>query len=438
MRKFAILLKKEIQGLITPQVILSVVIMVIVFVMLGGILKDQFAKMSEEAHDLRLAQLPSRPITTTGGLIAYLNEQGIPAFEEDDFSPRIFENPEAPPRVLVFPSDFVEHLLSPEGESPEITLYLSLRNTAGILQITRLVPPESFRTFLMEALRSVILTGGGGEQSPLLERYLEPARLREKVVYNGRIAAVSPDVLIGYLINQNTILVLLLFMVSLFGAQFVATSIATEKESKTLETLLSLPVPRSYIAISKMAAAGIMALLMVVIYLAGFTYYLDSFQGLQTSASAAQGSPDALSVTLALQHLGLVLPPWDELLRGLSYLLSLLNVLGIALILGLFAEDIRGVQVVVTPIMLVLLALYLLTLFLDVLSLPLLARLALYLFPFTHAFISTSLLLADDYLAVGLGLGYQTLTFVLIFLLTLRIFHTDRVLTLKLPRLKRR
>jgi len=53
----------------------------------------------------------------------------------------------------------------------------------------------------------------------------------------------------------------------------VAVAVATEKENKTLETLLSMPIKRSYIASSKMIAGGIVSLLMALIYIVGFNFY---------------------------------------------------------------------------------------------------------------------------------------------------------------------
>ena len=45
---------------------------------------------------------------------------------------------------------------------------------------------------------------------------------------------------------------IVLFVAVIFASQMIATAIATEKENKTLETLLSYPVTRTSIVTSKM------------------------------------------------------------------------------------------------------------------------------------------------------------------------------------------
>ena len=75
----------------------------------------------------------------------------------------------------------------------------------------------------------------------------------------------------------------------------IITSMGLEKENKTLETLLTLPVKRESIILGKMAGAIVVALLMAVVYIGGFNYYMSSF------------TPPVEGGTNLMQTLGLVM-----------------------------------------------------------------------------------------------------------------------------------
>jgi len=92
-----------------------------------------------------------------------------------------------------------------------------------------------------------------------------------------------------------------------------------EKENKTLETLLTLPVKRSSIITGKIIASAVVGLLMAVIYMLGFGYYMQSLT-------------TGLEVNLA--DFGLALGVQDYLLVGLSVFVTLLAGLSLCMVLG--------------------------------------------------------------------------------------------------------
>ena len=59
--------------------------------------------------------------------------------------------------------------------------------------------------------------------------------------------------------------------------QIAATSVASEKEEKTLETLLSLPISRFTILFGKLAGSTIVAAVGAIAIIIGFNYYMGSF-----------------------------------------------------------------------------------------------------------------------------------------------------------------
>ena len=84
----------------------------------------------------------------------------------------------------------------------------------------------------------------------------QPVTVDEVVVVGTRTAAAPVDAVMGFVSQQTTFIPIVLFIVIIFAAQMIATAIATEKENKTLETLLSYPISRASLVTAKMVAAG--------------------------------------------------------------------------------------------------------------------------------------------------------------------------------------
>jgi ABC-2 type transport system permease protein len=224
------------------------------------------------------------------------------------------------------------------------------------------------------------------------------------------------------LISQQTMLVpIVLFMVTIFAAQMVATAMAAEKENKTLETLLSSPISRTGLAVAKMVAAGIVALIGAAAYMVGFNFYMEGLMG---------QVPDSGS-GLA-EQLGLVLGLGDYVLLGISLFFAILVALAIALILGSFADSVRSVGAVIGPVIVLLAIPYFFVLFLDVSSLSMPLRVLVYAIPFSHAMMTAPNLFLGRYLPVVAGIAYQAVWFAVMAFVAARIFSSDKVLTMKL------
>jgi len=97
-----------------------------------------------------------------------------------------------------------------------------------------------------------------------------PIKNREFVVVQEKQAEGSVGSIVGALMAQNTILPIILMMIIMYSAQMVITAIAMEKQNKTLETLLTVPVSRGAIVMAKMLAAAVVGLLSAVVYMYGF------------------------------------------------------------------------------------------------------------------------------------------------------------------------
>lgn len=252
----------------------------------------------------------------------------------------------------------------------------------------------------------------------------QPVQVQENVVIGDRQAQVSLQAVDAYISQQTFFIPLILFIVITFASQLVATSIASEKENKTLETLLSAPVNRQTIVAAKLLAAALLALLFAVVYMVGFRSYFGAITGGELSQST-QALPE-------LTSLGLTFTPASFAILGATLFLGILIALAMAVILGAFAEDVKGIQAVMAPLLVMLAIPYLLVTFFDVSSLSPVFKWLIYAIPFSHSFLAPQALILEQYNFIVAGAAYQLIVLTTLIIIAGRIFSTDAILTMKL------
>jgi ABC-2 type transport system permease protein len=157
-------------------------------------------------------------------------------------------------------------------------------------------------------------------------------------------------------------------------------------------------------------------------------YYLDKL------GSALGGGATTTGGAAAMDRLGLTLGAGEWALLFASLFLGILVALAIAVILGAFAENVRAVQALLTPLTIAVMIPYFLTIFIDLDATTPLIRNVVLAIPFTHPFRAAPALFLRDYGTVWLGIGYQALWFAAAVFAATRVFASDRILTLRLGR----
>ena len=112
--------------------------------------------------------------------------------------------------------------------------------------------------------------------------------------------------------------------------------------------------------------------------------------------------------------------------------------LALAVILGAASDDIKSAQVVITPVMMLILLPYLLSMFVDLSTTSPVLRWLIYAIPFSHPFLAPQLIFARNFHAVVLGIVYESVVFGVLAVVAARIFSSDRILTMKLGSAGRR
>jgi ABC-2 type transport system permease protein len=206
-----------------------------------------------------------------------------------------------------------------------------------------------------------------------------------------------------------------------YAMQIAATSVAMEKEEKTLETLLTVPVDRFAILMGKLSSTIIVAGTASIAVIIGYNYMLGSI---------TLGIPTAASIDLV--KLGLVPSLLGYTLLGISLFITLLSGLALAVIMSAFAEDVRGATALVGYIYPLIYIPSMALIYLDINTLPLAAKAVLYAIPYSHPIIASKAVVLGDYSIVVFGIVYVAMFTVVIMYIASRLFATEKILTAKL------
>jgi ABC-2 type transport system permease protein len=418
MKKFTNLLFKEIRELVNKQLIMSLVMMMAIFYFIGQMAKTE---MKKAAATQKISVMDLDQSDLSRGLASTLKTANFAIEWSQE------KTPEAAVRaakqsdtylLLVIPQGFGESVANLKPE--QITTYTFLRSfsVGGIRK--------------SEVLRAVITATNSYLSNDILKKKVPdvppdilktPIKSKDYVIVKDKMAEGSASAISGFVYSQGVFLPIILMLVIMYSSQMVISAIAMEKQNKTLETLLTVPIPRTAIVTTKMLAAGIIGLLSAAIYIVGIRSYMGGMMG-DLGARAP--------VNAVIKQLGLTLTGNGYLLLGISLFFALLCGLAMAMILGVLAEDFRSAQTLILPLTLMILVPYLLSFFVDVQSLPLPVKLLILAIPFSHPFLATPNIMLGHYSAVFYGIVYMAVVFIVLVVIAARIFSTDRVLTMKL------
>jgi len=417
-KKFLILLKKEIKELLTLQTILPLVITAGLFMFIGNIVSKEAEKTNKPQDVVLINQDNS---TLSSFVVENLTKANVNVSlsTENDINKAISDargsNKSA---ILIIPSGFEQAILS--GNQKKIDVYTVINNfsISGSKNYTNLLAAFAVTN---ETLSNSLIKQKIVDINPNVIK--NPLAQNEFIVVGDKKANASPNEIMGFVSQQTMFIPIILFFVIVFASQMIATAVANEKENKTLETLLTTPVSRKAIVAAKMMGAGVVALLASVIYIFGFKSYIGGITGGQKATE---------QTSQIISSLGLSLNTNSYILLGLSLFAGILVALAISLILGAFAEDVKGVAGLTTPLMIIVAIPYFLTMFTDINSLSPAMRYLVYAIPFSHIFMAAPNLFLHNYAPVIWGIVYQLIVFGLFVWIAAWIFSTDKIITMKL------
>jgi ABC-2 type transport system permease protein len=422
LRGFRSILVKELKELIRdPKILIGIIIIpLIMFPALGAILGYAQQSAIEQAQGANVLVLNNDGGNWSQTLIAYLQSAGAKLSVMNDVSPQ-----QAVAQGLLVQYNTTQFIEIPSGFSENLT-----RHFDGDANITGTV--DIYGEFSVGGIFSSIGSAGTNTLVYSFNRvsFVAPDAIltTQSSIIKGEIQLnVNPSTLSTILLSQSIILPITIMILLTYAMQIAATSVAMEKEEKTLETLLTVPVDRFAILMGKLSSSAIVSGVGAVTYLVGYSYVLGSaFSGVSATGSS-----------IDLVKLGLVPSPLGYTLLGISLFVTLLAGLALAVIMSAFAEDVRGATALVGYVYPLIFIPSLALIYLDVNTLPLALQAVFFAIPFSQPVIASKAVIAGDYLTAGLGIVYVTAFTIVVMYIASRLFATEKILTAKL-RFRRR
>ncbi len=414
LRGFKAILLKELKELIRdPKILVGMIVVpLVMFPILGLVLGYAVESAQEQAQQATLLVIDNDGGNWSQTFIDYLGNTGININLENNLTPQQVVDQNI--LELNNSSQFIE---IPSGFSANLTAHIE-----GNLEINAII--NSYGVFQGGGIFSEIGSSGITAVINSFNRAIAPNVLytTQSTIIKGEIQqGVDPSALSGLMISQSLALPMTIIIMLTYAMQIAATSVAMEKEEKTLETLLTMPVDRFAILMGKLSSTVIVAGIAAVAVMIGYNYMLGSVTlGIQNQTS------------IDLVSLGLVPSPIGYALLGISLFITLLSALALAVIMSAFAEDVRGAQALIGYIYPIIFIPTLALIYLDLNTLPEIIKIILYAVPYSHPIIASKAVVFGDYTIVIFGIIYVAAFTIVIMYIASRLFATEKILTAKL------
>ncbi|MCD6448802.1 MAG: ABC transporter permease [Thermoplasmata archaeon] len=393
------IVKKEVKELLTPATVLPVVLMFIIFAGMGNF----FGEAAEKAKEMPKIGLACNDDGNASKIFvdvmkAYCNIVTWNNSIEEVKERKGFA-------LIEVPSNFSSNI---ENFSKAGVKIYWVINDIGIANA---FPYETIKNIIEIAEREI--ANNILEERKINASFVSnPINEEELTVFKEKEIDVSPSVILQFFSTQSTTVPIIVMIIILTSGGMVITSMGMEKENKTLETLLTLPVKRSNIIAGKIMGAAIVGFIIAMIYMAGFGYYISSFSGEK----------------IDLSEYGLKLDILDYVFISLSLFSSLLAGLSLCIVIGAFAKNYKSAQTLTLPISALAIIPMFLIMFKGFASLPFSLKTIIFAIPFSHPMMAPSFLLLDAYSIVVAGIAYSFIFSLICIAIAAYIFKTDLLL----------
>ena len=311
--------------------------------------------------------------------------------------------------LIVIPKNFTQSIVN--GKPGNIEIYWIMRG-AGIMDSISSSVVSSILSSINSNISQELIRNSTSINATTV---LHPTLRNETTYFKSKeLVGMSPERITSILSSQSTFIPIVMMMIIITAGGMVISSMALEKENKTLETLLTLPVKRTSIVAGKIVASALVGLILAAIYMIGLSFYMQSFQ---------------VSGETNLAAYGLTLTPQDFLLIGISLFVTLIAALSLCMLLGIFARNYKSAQTLTFPITMLALIPMFIIMFKDFDTLPFVLKVLVFAIPFSHPMMAPRALLFGEYPLVVAGIVYVSLFALITIIVAVRIFRTDRLIT---------
>lgn len=423
MRVLRNLLKKEVKELLTRQLLIPFITIMVLFLIIGRAIRGEKQKASVP-QTILVADFDHSQFSQN--IIQTFESSGLNVVEATGDKESVLRQAknEGISLAVIIPEGLSQKLSN--LETGDIIVYNLIKG----MSLTQAIRGIKLKTIL-QTINNNFAADHLKKAYPgvVPENLQSPLRTKEYIVIKERSAEGSPEMLEGLLMSQTLMIPIILLITIIYVSQMIAASIGQEKENKTLETLLTVPIKRVQIVLGKMLGAVVVALIVASIFLFAFGYYMSSFGEFAQAARQIGGN--------LTEQLGLGIKVESVILIALSLFLAILSALALATLLAIFSDDAKSAQAAITPLMILCLIPYFFTMLFDIETASLPIKIIVYLIPFSYPFLTPKALVFGNYTVIIFGFIYMALFSIVTIIIAARIFNSDRILTAKL-RFRRR
>ncbi len=402
--------KKEIRELLTPATFVPIILVALIFATMGssiqgiqekstapptiGVITEDTSTLGVHASTILHTHAKSVYNSTSAsdlknGLETVTQQNGV--------------------AVIIIPRNFTERIT--QGQQGTLQVYWIMKG-AGLLDTISSSAVESLIAYINTNISKELINQNSSVNASFV---LSPTQRLETTYFKDReFVGISPNTISGMLSSQSLLIPIVMMMIIIMAGSIVITSMALEKENKTLETLLTLPVKRTSIVSGKIIAAAFIGLILAIIYMVGMQFYFSGFQ---------------MTSGVNLAAYGLVLTTTDFIWIGVSLFLALIAGLSLCMLLGTFAKNYKSAQTLTFPITMLAMIPMFITMFADYDTLPLAVKIFTFAIPFSHPMMAPRALLFHDYMLVIGGIVYVAVFAIVTISIVVWVFKTDRLLT---------
>jgi len=408
------LLKKEILDLLRdPKILIGMIVLpAVLYPVMGAAMRASMTAAGRAALQLPVAVLDLDRSFESEIIVSSLSESGeviTLEVEPDKALDKALEMEAG--ALVVIPEGFGECLRAGKRSPIEIHVFFesggfSTQMFAGRLESAIESASKIISAYLVSLTSNV---------DP--EVILNPLELDYSSVFRGEVLDVPPQALAGALMGQMTTTPIVAMLVLMFAMQIAATSVAVEKEERTLETLLTLPASRRNILLAKLVGSAFVASLGSVGVMAGLWYYLKMMN------VAFESQPFEGLVTISSKDLALL---------AVALMAANMLALTLAIILAVFAENVRSAQALVGNLYILIFIPAFMLMFADIETLPVAAKYVLIAVPFTHLALATQHITWGEYAMYAVNVLYLFVWSAASMLLADRIFSSEKILTARI------
>jgi len=401
---FLNLLKKELREILTISSIVLIAAMSLMYALIG----QSIGNIEEE-----ITKKPSIGIVNLDsgrfGLLVtdILKQISTVLYTGTNIDEGIKAVAESGTALLTIPEDFTEKISS--GVQTDIEVYWMLKGL-GIMDSVSSGVIQNLIYYMRNEISKTLMKENGFEHTDFV---LNPVIRNDVTFLKGKeLGNVSPNQLLDTIFPQSMMTSVIIMMLIMTAGGSVISSMGLEKENKTLETLLTMPVRRSEIVFSKILAAAIAGLIMASIYMVGFSFYMGSF-------SMSSGGAVIETIKLTVN---------DYFLVGILIFTSLLCGISISMLLGIFSKDYKSAQTMNFPLIALAVFSMLVTLFKDFSTLPLALKIVTFAIPFTHPMLAIRNLMVQDHGIILWSILYTSSFAIVMIAVVSWFFNSDRLI----------